>query len=540
MLRTFFIGAACLITLSGCELLDEAPTDANGDDCSLNPTTCDAQSSAAQSVVLNVESSDDVFLVWVQSLPTGVAAADNYVTFTLEGLGSAETRALRVAGTSREGLRSGLTEQMRHEARRRTGIKALVSGMQEGTRAVVPMRRLFLASHPCAENEIMHEGNCVQSLQLHWGTTGTRTFDVYPYIEVAETRVLILVDQEDSQYANQAREAAQKFASTLTTEHTLLGLSGHVGNIDHNADGAVTLAFTNHTGGGISQSVVGFFDYRDMLAESDAEASGNNMDILWARPPTAVLPEQLTVATLAHEYSHLASFAKRVSGAGANASQEALWLDEGMAHLIEDLTGWGASNINAVEAALMDWPDTALTGPLDGMAQRGMAYLFLRHWVDQRGKSLGASQAASPEVIQAATVILGELLADGAAGFEHRSLANLTPLAQAEWVRGAFATGGSFLAHAHRSDFLPTAEAPTGNVTGIDPRGTYTNAAGERVPLDGPAVNDLDDLSFPYDGELMESGSTLFLITELSAGVHEILLQGGEGHNLQISAEQVE
>ena len=95
-------------------------------------------------------------------------------------------------------------------------------------------------------------------------------------------------------------------------------------------------------------------------------------------------PRVQTVATLAHEYSHLASFATRVSGQGASATQEALWLDEGMAHVVEDLLGWGASNVNAVEQALSNWADTALAGPLDDVANRGMAYLFLRHLIDTK------------------------------------------------------------------------------------------------------------------------------------------------------------
>ena len=44
-----------------------------------------------------------------------------------------------------------------------------------------------------------------------------------------------------------AREAAVKFASTFAAEHRLLDLDGHVGALDHNADGAVTIAFSNHT-----------------------------------------------------------------------------------------------------------------------------------------------------------------------------------------------------------------------------------------------------------------------------------------------------
>ena len=83
----------------------------------------------------------------------------------------------------------------------------------------------------------------------------------------------MLVDVDDLANAAQARAAVLDFASTFEKEHSVLGLDGHIGTLDHNADGAITIAFSNYTGAGVSSGVAGFFDYRDMLPPSDAEAT---------------------------------------------------------------------------------------------------------------------------------------------------------------------------------------------------------------------------------------------------------------------------
>ena len=424
--------------------------------------------------------------------------------------------------------------------RRHAAVERLVKGMQRGERRVVPLMRPMAGTHPCATNEIISDGECVNEVSLNWGQDGARSFQVQDLVEQDDQRFYVLVDEADLSNAADARAAAVQFASTFTKEHSLLGLDGHTGTLDHNSDDAITLAFSNHTGGGISASIVGFFDYRDMLPSSDSEATGNEMDILWARPPSANIPAGLTVATLAHEYSHLASFALRVPAQGTSASQEALWLDEGIAHTIEDLTGWGTSNIDAVEATLQDWGDTALAGPLDSVANRGMAYLFLRHLIDSRAKDNGASDAGSSAVDAAAATILGGMMQESSSGFEHPYLAGLSRTQHADWILGAYATGGGYLDSAHRADYLEPATSSTGNQCGIDTHGTFSNAAGDSVGLDGPSSDDLDDLSELFEGEVRESGSVFLMVTELEPGAHVLKGSADDAATLRLQAERIE
>jgi hypothetical protein len=540
MNKMILVVGLSLVWLTGCDLVEGDGNGENTDPCLLDPGSCETVASGEfGSVTLESTSNDDVFLVWVQSVPTTASVADNYITFTLDGGGGAAS-ALTSTGSSSQGLRWGGQAQLDYDNRRHAGVGRLVAGMQRGERRVVPLMRPLAGTHPCASNEVPHDGGCVSELTLNWGQDGTRRFEVQELIEQGDERFYVLVDEADVASADDARAAAVKFASTFAKEHSLLALNGHTGTLDHNSDGAITLAFSSHTGGGISAGIVGFFDYRDMLPASDSEASGNQMDILWARPPSATVPEVMTAATLAHEYSHLASFALRVSAQGAAATQEALWLDEGIAHVIEDLTGWGPSNIDSVEAALADWADTALAGPLDSVANRGMAYLFLRHLIDSRAKENGASNAKSAAVDEAAAEILGGMMQSTSSGFEHAYLASLSRSQHADWILGAYATGGGFLESAHRADYLQPATADTGHSCGIDTRGTFPNASGDTVPLDGPSSDDLDDLSELFEGELLESGSVLLLVTDLDPGSHDIKASADDAITLRIQAERIE
>ena len=181
-----------------------------------------------------------------------------------------------------------------------------------------------------------------------------------------------------------------------------------------------------------------------------------------------------------------------------------------------------------------------MAGPLDGVANRGMAYLFLRHLVDMKAKALGATTAADSEVITAAASVLSPLMTSSASGFEHPSLANMSDVSHAQWLLGVFATGGSFLDDAHRADFLPPATASTGYTTGMNTRGIFENADNDTVAPDGPSSDDFDDLESLYEGEVLESGSLFLMLSDLEPGTHTIVGNADEGTFLRMHVEQVE
>jgi hypothetical protein len=96
-------------------------------------------------------------------------------------------------------------------------------------------------------------------------------------------------------------------------------------------------------------------------------------------------------AVLAHEFLHMILFNYRVLiyGQGVSGAYlEDLWLNEGLAHIAEDLNGFKTSNIGRANLFLADPGSTMLIYGGDELAQRGAAFLFLRYLGDRYGDAI--------------------------------------------------------------------------------------------------------------------------------------------------------
>lgn len=102
-------------------------------------------------------------------------------------------------------------------------------------------------------------------------------------------------------------------------------------------------------------------------------------------PDTFVAEED--VKTIAHEYEHLISYSFRLNHYGFGAVQ-ATWLEEGMAHMAEDLNGLDSSNIGRANSYLADPGNVSLEHNLAPVEQRGGIYLFLRYLGDRFDESI--------------------------------------------------------------------------------------------------------------------------------------------------------
>jgi hypothetical protein len=114
-------------------------------------------------------------------------------------------------------------------------------------------------------------------------------------------------------------------------------------------------------------------------------------------------PEDLSIdyikAVLAHEFQHMIMFNYRVLiyGQGLYATYiEELWLDEGLAHIAEDLNGFNNSNIARANDFLKDPVNANLVfKELDTIKSRGAIYLFLRLLGDRFGSGIFKSLVQS-------------------------------------------------------------------------------------------------------------------------------------------------
>jgi hypothetical protein len=181
-------------------------------------------------------------------------------------------------------------------------------------------------------------------------------------------------------------------------------LFGQESDIDGNGVVNVFLAAPDKVG----SNVIGFFRPTDLLP--DGAVSGvrsNEMEIVYIRTPDPLsFDYSLAQATMAHETFHLINFAQKSlplfrSTAGTLAFTEAIFLNEGLAHLAEDLTGYGVGTPDLIKIYLKCINMTSLAGGgtttsddatcriaapgNDSIPRRGAAMLLLLYMFEQMG-----------------------------------------------------------------------------------------------------------------------------------------------------------
>jgi hypothetical protein len=127
---------------------------------------------------------------------------------------------------------------------------------------------------------------------------------------------------------------------------------------------------------------------------------GNRCDMMYLSTALGAGPYLRTI--LAHEYTHAVTFStKALSATGVGSSgrvgvEEEGWLDEALAHLVEDLHGFSRSNLDYRVSAFLSQPEQYRLVVEDYYAadlfrshgNRGGTYLFLRWCVDRFGPEL--------------------------------------------------------------------------------------------------------------------------------------------------------
>ena len=174
---------------------------------------------------------------------------------------------------------------------------------------------------------------------------------------------------------------------------------------DVDGDGRFTVLVTGQLArlGGGRLAVDGFVRGAD-LDPAMAAPFGNRCDMMYLDAGLTPGPHLRTV--LAHEYTHAAvSALKAFAGPGGTRSgtEEEGWLDEGIAHLVEDQLGFSKSNLDYRVAAFLAAPeryrlvvdDYYAAGLFRGHGNRGSTYLFLRWCADQYGPDLVGRLARS-------------------------------------------------------------------------------------------------------------------------------------------------
>ena len=217
---------------------------------------------------------------------------------------------------------------------------------------------------------------------------------------------------------------------------------------DINKDGIVVILLTpvvnqlTPPGGSSSGYIAGFFMPGDLLPKLLPDGTSNGMEIYYSMVPDPngvygnvyEKPRALDVmaGVMAHEFQHMIMFNYRVLiyGGGFSAAYMAkLWVDEGLAHIAEDLNGYDDSNIGRADLFLADPGKTTLIYGGDELDERGASFLFFRYLGDRFGEDIyrrivQSKKTGTSNIENATGVGFKELFADWAATmyFESRGV----------------------------------------------------------------------------------------------------------------------
>lgn len=281
---------------------------------------------------------------------------------------------------------------------------------------------------------------------------------------------------------------------------------------DINRDGIVVILLTpvvnrlTPPGGASEGFIAGFFMPGDLLPALVPAGATNGMEIYYSMVPDPngvygnvyEKPRALDVISgvMAHEFQHMIMFNYRVLiyGKGISASYMAkLWVDEGLAHIAEDLNGFDESNIGRANLFLEDPGKTTLIHGGDALDERGASFLFFRYLGDRFGEDvyrrIVQSKKTGTSNIECATGVgFKELFADWAATmyFESRGAAPADP----KYGYTSIDLAGDFSALRVRSASL-CAEAFMSSVKSMGPEFVS-------LGLGGPALFDIDLTSSGY------------------------------------------
>jgi len=165
---------------------------------------------------------------------------------------------------------------------------------------------------------------------------------------------------------------------------------------DADGDGRFTVLMSSwltRLAGG-RHAVDGFVRGADLDTDLPAPFS-NHGDMMYLSTSLRAGPHLRTV--LAHEYTHAVNFSVKALPDGLSAAaEEEGWLDEALAHLVEDLHGFSRSNLDYRVSAFLSQPERYRLVVEDYYAadlfrshgNRGGTYLFLRWCADRYGPGL--------------------------------------------------------------------------------------------------------------------------------------------------------
>ena len=465
---------------------------------------------AGESVELATEDGSELLIVPYSVSPTE-SDSIAYQLVVEAGL-SSKTSALRVAKTPRRGMRErnpvlwahwqqrlsveAWTRSLRERAAR--APHSLPLALARRTLPAGPMKRQAgencVASSECGADEVCHQLTCTQTLTLNVAEFAPTAQQISAKVVRKSSSAAILVEDGVTIDAADLDGLLSRFEQTILPRSiALFGApalkDGQASPLayDRNGDGTVWLVITGKVTE--KKAAVGFFVATDF---SD-EANSNKADILWLAPPTAGETVPL-LTTIAHELQHLLGYATKVyraKAAGGEGTIEALWLDEGLSHLAEDLCGYGGENTTLLDQELFTaWAETSMITGTDGLPMRAMALTFLRYVFERQGAV--TYEGGDGITDRGGAAWLKKLHSATSVGHEAITATSGDYKAAMDLWMATVALDGRNIAGAEKYAYAPlVTDTVTGQQIGLKIRGARNDASGAAVELSGPLESEV-------------------------------------------------
>ena len=336
-------------------------------------------------------------------------------------------------------------------------------------------------------------------------------------LKYASSNLYVYVDKRDLDLVSDGdiKVLASDFENiAMPLERTLYGKES---DINGDAHVSILLSEVVNKQAGTSGLVTGYFFPGDLYENTSSNPCSNAQEIFYglvADPngsfgtpiSSSFVTKNILPGVLAHEYQHMISFNQHVFINGG--STEEPWLNEGLSHFTEDITGFGNENWARVKIALAQISKTSLvTSTSPNLAERGLCYLFLRYLYEQSSDGntfihkLYAANRTGVDNIEAA-------FAGTTSDFKTFSqFVNRFSLALALSETG--------LTSDSRYNFKTRTTSQTGNFTGFCSRCDTQDGRG--TVLSGPVMTTVSN--FPASAKVTSSATQFFRLSRPSGNI---------------------
>jgi hypothetical protein len=336
---------------------------------------------------------------WSPGAPVGIAVRDGRATFRFPSPSPGAECAVIVSALSRSAGQFPIRLEA-HGATWTTAPETVDVG-GTGLRSMSPHR----PASPSKTSSIRTAPSRVFHLMVRDGdvTSASNYLAVRGVLRAVGRRIQVYVAAEDVAAVDHL--LLDDLVSTFDDQ--ILPVAARSVGLAHDVDGdgrfTVLLSSWLRRLGSGKHAVDGFVRVTD-LDPLFSPPFGNRCDMMYLSTSLKPGPHLRTI--MAHEYMHAVLFSLKSlpgRGAGRPVVDEEGWLDEGLAHLAEDLHGFSRSNIDYRISAFLSQPERYqlvvenyyAADLFRSHGHRGATYLFLRWCADQFGPELLPALAGS-------------------------------------------------------------------------------------------------------------------------------------------------